>query len=284
MSSTTSANLQRNLSKMSRLQEQLSSGRQLSRPSDSPTGTVTALRLRADLRRGEQLSRNADDGIGWLATADTSLTQGLETLGRVRDLTLQGNNGSMSDSDRAAIAAEVDGLRSHLLGIANTQYLGRPLFGGTAASATSYDAAGTYQGDAGTVDRTVLEGVTVRVNVTGPEVFGPAGSDVFKVLSDISMHLRTDPSQLGNDVAALDQRTLTVRTSLAQVGARYHQVESMRDRTDTARLDAQNSLSEVESVDLPQTITELKLQEVAYQAALSATARVIQPSLMDFLR
>ena len=284
ISTTTTSNLQLNLSHTQRIQEQLSSGRQLNRPSDSPTGTVSALRLRADLRRSEQLVRNAGDGIGWLGTTDTTLTQGLDALGRVRELALRGRNGSMGADDREAIAAEVEGLRDHLLGIANTTYLGRPLFAGTSAATSSYDAAGAFQGDAGTIERTVLDGVTVRVNLTGPEVFGPAGADAFALLTDIADHLRNDPSQLGADITALDQRMLTVKTSLAQVGARYHQVEAMRDRTETARLDAQNALAEVESVDLPKAITELNLQNVAYQAALAATARVIQPSLVDFLR
>lgn len=284
ISAMTTANLQHNLSRMQRLQEQLSSGRQLSRPSDSPTGTVTALQLRSDLRRGEQLVRNASDGIGWLASADTALTQSLDAIGRVRELALRGRNGSMSAEDRGAIATEVDALREHLLGIANTSYLGRPLFGGTTAAPTTYDAAGTYQGDAGVITRTVLAGVTVRINVTGPEVFGPAGSDLFAVLADISDHLRNDPSQLAGDLAALDQRSVGLQTSLAQVGARYHQVEVMRDRTEGARLDATNALAEVESVDLPKAITELNMQEVAYQAALAAISRVIQPSLVDFLR
>ena len=284
ISANTTANLQHSLSQMQRLQEQLSSGRQLARPSDSPTGTVSALRLRADLRRGEQLVRNASDGLGWLGTADSALTQSLDVIGRVRELALRGRNGSMGPDDRAAIATEVDALREHLLGIANTTYLGRPLFAGTAAATVAYDAAGVYQGDAGTVDRTVLDGVSVTVNVTGPAAFGPAGADVFTVLADIADHLRNDPTQLGTDVAALDQRSLDLKTELAQVGARYHQVEAMRSRTEGARLDAQNALAEVESVDLPRTITELKMQEVAYQAALSATARVIQPSLLDFLR
>jgi len=284
ISANTTANLQHSLSQMQRLQEQLSSGRQLARPSDSPTGTVSALRLRADLRRGEQLVRNASDGLGWLGTADSALTQSLDVIGRVRELALRGRNGSMGPDDRAAIATEVDALREHLLGIANTTYLGRPLFAGTAAATVAYDAAGVYQGDAGAVDRTVLDGVSVTVNVTGPAAFGPAGADVFTVLVDIADHLRNDPTQLGTDVAALDQRSLDLKTELAQVGARYHQVEAMRSRTEGARLDAQNALAEVESVDLPRTITELKMQEVAYQAALSATARVIQPSLLDFLR
>jgi len=284
ISASSSANLQHNLLQMQRLQEQLSSGRQLGRPSDSPTGTVSALRLRADLRRGEQLVRNANDGIGWLATADTTLTQGLEALGRVRELALRGRNAAMGDEDRAAIATEVDGLRDHLLALANTTYLGRPIFSGTSAAPDAYDATGTYQGDTGAISRTVLDGVSVQVNVTGPEVFGPAGADVFSVLTDLADHLRLDPTQLDGDVSAIDARMLDLKTGLAQVGARYHQVETMRDRTEGARLDAQNALAEVESVDLPKAITELKLQEVAYQAALAATARVIQPSLVDFLR
>jgi flagellar hook-associated protein 3 FlgL len=284
ISASSSANLQHNLLRMQRLQEQLSSGRQLGRPSDSPTGTVSALRLRADLRRGEQLVRNANDGIGWLATADTTLTQGLEALGRVRELALRGRNAAMGDEDRAAIATEVEGLRDHLLALANTTYLGRPIFSGTSAAPAAYDATGTYQGDTGAISRTVLDGVSVQVNVTGPEVFGPAGADVFAVLTDLADHLRLDPAQLDGDVTAIDARMLDLKTGLAQVGARYHQVETMRDRTEGARLDAQNALAEVESVDLPKAITELKLQEVAYQAALAATARVIQPSLVDFLR
>ncbi len=284
ISTTTSANLQRNLAHMQQIQEQLSSGRQLNRPSDSPTGTVSALRLRADLRRSDQLTRNAGDGIAWLAAADTALTQGIDTVTRARDLALRGRNGSMGPEDREAIASEVDALREHLLGIANTTHLGRPLFAGTSAAVAAYDGTGTYQGDAGTIDRTVLEGMSVQVNLTGPEAFGTAPGDVFAVLADISNHLRTDPSQLDGDIAALDGRALVIKTSLAKVGARYNQVEAMRERTETARLDAQNALAEVESVDLPKAITELNLQSVAYQAALAATARVIQPSLVDFLR
>lgn len=280
----TTANLQANLARLQKVQEQLSSGRQLERPSDSPTGTVSALRLRADLRRSEQLVRNADDGIGWLGAADGSLVQGLDALRRVRELALRGANASMGDEDRAAIAAEVDALHEHLLAVANTTHLGRPLFGGSTTGAAAYDAAGAYVGDGAAVARTILPGVQVRVNLTGPEVFGPPGADVFAVLEDISLHLRTDPAALSADVAALDQGSLRVQTALSEVGARYHQIEAMRDRTELGRLDAQAALAEVESVDLAEASMELALQEVAYQAALSATARVLQPSLLDFLR
>src|SRR5687767_2548916 len=111
-------NLQGNLSKMARLQEQLSSGKAISKPSDSPSGAVSALRLRADIRRSEQLSRNAEDGLGWLGTADTALTSTLDVVRRARDLALRGANAASSAPDRAAMAAEVRQLREQALNLA----------------------------------------------------------------------------------------------------------------------------------------------------------------------
>ena len=63
-----------NLARLSRIQERLSSGRQIGRPSDSPSGTISALRLRSDLRKADQYQRASDDGIGWLSTADVTFT------------------------------------------------------------------------------------------------------------------------------------------------------------------------------------------------------------------
>jgi flagellar hook-associated protein 3 FlgL len=285
MSSRVSRNLQRNMAAMGKLQEHLSSGKQIQRPSDSPTGTVSALRLRADIRRNDQYKRNADDGMGWLGTADNTLTDTLDTVRRVRDLTLQGANAATDPTARTALAAEVQQLREHALSLANTSYLGQPIFGGTANVTAAYDTTGTYHGDTGTVNRTVGAGVSVQVNIPGSMVYGPAGNDLFKVLDDIQQHLTSSPGSLGTtDLANLDQAFLRLQDNLALVGARYHQVEAMGTRADTIKLDSTNQLSQVESIDLPQTIMELQLQEVAYQAALGAATRVLQPSLTDFLK
>jgi flagellar hook-associated protein 3 FlgL len=75
-----------------------------------------------------------------------------------------------------------------------------------------------------------------------------------------------------------------MQNALSSVGSRYHQIEIMQDRNQANQLESQNQLSEVEAVDLPAMVVDLQLQEVAYQAALGATARALQPSLMDFLR
>jgi flagellar hook-associated protein 3 FlgL len=286
MSSRVGLNLQRNSAAMARLQEQLSSGKLISKPSDSPTGTVSALRLRSEIRRADQYKRNADDGIGWLGTADNTLTDMLDTVRRVRDLTLQAANAATDDTGRVALAAEVDQLRQHALALGNTTYLGQPLFGGTSGAASAYDANANYLGDGGTISRTVGDGVSVQVNLPGTQVFGPAGSDLFRVLDDIKNQITTgNTDQLLNvDLGDLDKAFLRLQDSQALVGARYHQVEAMSDRADAAQLDATNQLASVESIDLPKTVMDLQLQEVAYQAALGAAARVLQPSLVDFLK
>jgi flagellar hook-associated protein 3 FlgL len=287
--------LQANLGRMQKLQEQLSSGRAVSRPSDSPVATVSAMQYRSQLRQTEQYVRNAQDGINFLGATDNALTTMLGGVGRVRQLVLAGINGTASTAEREALATEVDALRSGLLDAANARYLDRPIFAGTADVAAAYDrGTGAFLGNEGVetapaatgkVERSVAPGVTVRVNVTGPEVFGPPGDDLFSLLANVSAHLRGgDTDALGADLGALDDRLLVVQNQLAKIGARYHQVETMRERADNDIITLTSGLSEAEDIDLPKTIVDLQLQEVAYKSALSATARVIQPSLLDFLR
>ncbi len=282
----TLAGLQTNLARLGNLQQQLSSGKVLSKPSDSPTGTVSAMQFRSEIRTNEQWSRNADDAKGWLGTIDQTLTSSLGGVRRARDLTLQGlNSGAVSPAAREAMAAEVDALREGLIGAANTTYLGRPVFGGTTNGTAAYTPTGTYVGSTTAVTRTVGAGAAVRVEDNGPEVFGPPGADLFTVLTDIAANLRA-----GNDVAlranltSLDAAMLNVQNKLADVGARYNRVDQMQIAADNRVVSLRGSLSQVEDIDLPKTIVDLQMQQMAYEAALGATQRIITPSLADFLR
>ena len=108
VSRTVMDGLQGNLARMQKLQEQLSSGKQMSRPSDSPVKTVEALQFRSTIRRTEQYVRNADDGLAQLGAADAALTDGLSLTRRVRDLVLTGMNDTVGPEGRAALAGEID--------------------------------------------------------------------------------------------------------------------------------------------------------------------------------
>jgi len=284
---------------MQRLQQKMTSGKEVSRPSDSPTDAVAAMQFRSDRKRTEQYGRNAQDALGLLGAADTTLTNSLESVGRIRELVLLGANATSGPSERTAIAQEIKTIREGLVGLANTTYLNRPIFAGTAEPGAlipaqgAYDASGTYYGNSGPgseVFRTVGPGgAKVQVNMAGPDVFGTGGTSLFQVLSDIETRLRsgTDAdiqTMITTDLNNLDARRLNVLNKLAEVGARYNRVETMKTKAEDDLLQISNSLSQAEDIDLPKTIVDIQLQEVSYRAALSTTAKVIQPSLVDFLR
>jgi flagellar hook-associated protein 3 FlgL len=294
IAATALANLQGNLERIGRTQQQLSSGRLISSPSDSPTGTVTSLQLRAQIRSNEQYSRNAEDGLAWLGTIDSALTDAAGQIHRSRDLLVQGmSTGVQGLQSRDAIAAEIDQLRDGLVQSANATYLDRPVFGGTTAGGLAYSTSGAYVGDGGVsatggpqspVYRTLSETTTLRVDISGPEAFGTGATQLFAVLTDISAHLRGDTSQLPGDLDRLDAARVNLQNMISDVGARSNRVAQLRQGADDQILTLRSSLSDVENIDLPKTITELQMQQIAYQAALGATAKAIQPSLLDFLR
>ena len=280
------ANLQRNIAKGEKIQDQLSSGKQINRPSDSPTGTVSALQLRGESRANNQYTRNADDGLGWLGAIQDTLSSVSTLTNRARDLTVKGLNTGGNDalSDQA-LAAEIDQIREALIGYGNTKYLDRPVFGGTTAGAAAYDSAGTYVGDGGQTARTVGAGAKVRVDATGPEAFGSGDTQLFAVLKNISDGLRSgDRTSVADNLTKLDTASDLAKTTLSDVGARYNRIEQMKQSAQDRLLTVTSQLSDIEDVDLPKTIMEMQLQQTSYQAALAASAKVIQPSLIDFLR
>jgi len=280
------AGLQGNLSRLGTTQQRLSTGKLISRPSDSPTGTVAAMQYRSDTALAKQYGRNADDGMGWLNAQDTALTGVVEQLNRVRDLALQGMSSGAGGSAEAreSLATEIDNVRAESLGLANTRYLDRPVFGGTTSGTDAFDTNGAYVGDTGQVQRTVGDNLKVRVDSDGQAIFGGGSTQLFTLLAAVADHLRTNPGALSADLGRIDQLSGTLHAAQSSVGARYNQLSQARQFSDDRVLDLTSQLSDVEDIDLPKTLMDLSLQQTAYQAALSAGAKVVQPSLVDFLR
>jgi flagellar hook-associated protein 3 FlgL len=288
------ANLQRNLAKGAKIQEQLSSGKQLNRPSDSPAGTVSALQLRSESLTSQQYTRNAEDGLGWLSTLEDTLASSSTLTNRARDLTVQALNTNSNGALAAeALAAEIDQIRDTLIAQANTRYLDRPVFGGNTVDPVAYDENGAYVGNTfdpaqpatTSVSRTVGSGVKVRVDMTGVEAYGNGTTGLFAVLKDISASIRAgDRDQLATNLGQLDKAGDQLKSAVSEIGSRYNRITQMKESAQDRLLSVRSQLSDIEDIDLPKTIMDMQLQQTSYQAALAATAKVIQPSLIDFLR
>jgi flagellar hook-associated protein 3 FlgL len=294
-SRTMLTNINRNGRSLAAAQERIASGKQVQRPSDGPAQVLSALDYRSQLRRNEQLNRNTLDAQAWLDNADSSLTHSVDRLSRARTLVVGGVNAAADEQSRAAYAAEIRAIREELLQTSNTRFLGRPIFAGTDDVTDAYQADGTYQGNAGVVERNVAPGVSVRVNRTGPEIYGdavdigaggdPMTGNVFQLLDAVAAALETgDLVTASSGLERITAATDRIERAQVEMGARSKQIEEIGARNAEVDIELKFALAEVEDVDIAEALIEVQVQEMAYQAALGVAAKVIQPTLLDFLR
>ncbi|TFD34089.1 flagellar hook-associated protein 3 [Cryobacterium sp. TMT1-19] len=280
-------NLQANLARMAQLQEQATTLKAIARPSDDPARAADSLTVRAEQRAVTQYARNADNGDGWLTTASMALAEATNLLNQVRDLTVQGaNDGALSPAAKEAIAARLDGLTQNLLAQANADYLGRSVFAGNSDAGLAFrdDPDFTFTGTAtASVDRRIGADTTVRVDADGAAIFGTATNSIFALIGTIADDLRAG-TNVGAHLTAIDLAMKTVLTAQTDVGVRQAQIQKAGEALVQHKGNLEAQRAGIEDIDLGQAILDLKLQEVTYQAALSVTARVLQPTLMDFLR
>lgn len=295
LTSRSLGSVQTGLTRMSAAQEQLSTGKRINRPSDDPVGTTTALRARAGVAQQAQLQRNAQDGVAWLTTIDSAIQGAATQIQRAYTLAIQGaNTASNGGAAENAIADEVDQIKQGILALANTSYLGRPVFGGTTTGTAAFAAdatgtvsyAGTGDQPGGAVNRRVGAGTIVRVDSDGTKVFGADGANVFDHLDQLSSALRSSPpnsAQIQTSITDLQNDLARLSAAAADEGARMNQINQANNVASANQLAMQKTQSDVEDVDVAEATITLQTQSNAYQAALMAVAKTSQRSLLDFL-
>ena len=275
---------------LTKIQGQIASNKRIQIASDDPGAALASLGNRAELRRSEQLGRNADPATDWLNAADRASTSAVDLLTQARSLVVQATSGANDDTARLAIANQLRQIRESLLSTANTQVGGRSIFAGTAAGA-AYDASGTFTGDAGAVSAPVAAGVTMQISRTGTEMFGtadpldPANGDIFQVLDAIAAAVQTnDAGTVQAALGKIDAATTRVQNVQTELGSRLTQLEDLRTSAKARAQDLNSQISELEDIDVAEAAITLKAKELAYQSALGVAGRILQTTLLDFLR
>lgn len=288
MVSSTLTDLNGSLERLQRSQTRLSTGRVITKPSDDPAGTSSAMKMRQQLRRSDQHARVITDTEAMLRTADAAIVNGLDLMSRVKELAVEAANiGASGGTTRMALSAELTSLRDGLLAVANTQYLNRSLFNGT-ADGKAYDPTGVYLGNDATVVREVGPNTTIQANVTGPEVFGDATApegDLFAMLDRLEAAiLADDMAGVAAEHENLDVARQNMASAAAQIGVRGARLQSIEDRRTADEVVMREALAQIEDADIAEALISVKTNENAYQAALQAAGRVLPPSLLDYMR
>lgn len=274
---------------MTQGQQQLATGQRISKPSDDPVGLTYQMRYDTDLARSDEFLMNTQTGTEILKTMDSLMQQASDVLKRARTLGLQAANGTLDAQQRGTISAEIKQLKEQMVTIGNSTYNGRYLFNGQKTDQAPYSTAtaSSDKTDTGLFYLNVSPSVKVPVSITGEIVFGQADStnNVFKVLDELSTALDTNTvSGISSSVDKIDAAVDHMMISWAEIGARMNRFELMENRIASEQVSLQEQRSNVADVDFSEAIMNLKMKENVLQAALSTGARVMQTSLVDFIR
>ena len=285
-------NLNRTLTEMSKLQEQMTTGRKINRASDDPVGITYALRYRSELSANEQYQKNVDMALSWLDFNDTVLQQAQDVLKRLKELAVQGSNGTNPDVALNNIADEVIQLKEQIVDIANSTLNGKYVFNGEKTDVIPYDPTvtpfdpSTIETDSGAIYYMVGVGVKLQINLSGSDVFGRPGEadNIFAVFDQIITALQNgNHSGVSAQIANIESRMDKILNQQSEIGARVNRVELMQNRLKDLEINLTDLQSKTEDVDFEKLIIDAKINENIYQASLSVGAKIITPSLVDFL-
>lgn len=322
-----------NLQNMRTLQQQLTSGKQIRKPSDDPFKVARSMQLSADIDANTQYNNNIKDTINWLDTTDTSLSQLGDTFQRVRELLISAGNAAYGPSERAAIKDEINQRIGQVSQILNTNFDGKYIFAGTNGTNKPmdtitdankntqlvYSKAGggqlqisippssadsdynIYNMIGGKLTTEISQGVCVQYNVSANSILQFTAEDgksydLRELMTQIVNHLdgknddgtaadATATSKLSNqDLTGITDVIDNILSIRSDVGSKQNAMESAQSKNEDENYSMTTILSQTEDIDITQKTMEYANMQTVYTASLQTSAKIIQPSLMDYLR
>ncbi len=291
-----------NLTRLSKYQSQLATGKKIQVPSDDPVVAARALKLRTDVSELKQYKSNVEDAQSWLDITETTLSNMGDVLHRVRELTVKGGTGTNTQEETEKIAAELKQLKEQMIKLGNTTYAGRYIFSGFKTDKPLLNDDGSFAMDVSTSRENIKYeigiGDNININVTGGDLFNNGGDAVYDEVSgtgqtgmvishmnELISALETgDTTAVGNMLNEIDEDINTVLRIRADVGARSNRLELTANRLENDIVNFTKLMSNNEDVDIAETIINLQNEQNVYNASLAGGARIIQTSLIDFLR
>lgn len=285
-----SGNMMRNLmnsqNKFDKYMEQLNTGKKISKPSDDPVIAMKGIGYRTQVVQVEQYKRNVGEINNWMDNSDSALDETTKALQRMRELTIKASSSTNDKDELASIREEVEQLEEHIMDLANTNVNGKYIFNGSNTKDRPVNADGKVTGiseDNKDVVIDVGNETKIKVNVPPGTVFTEQLFEDIAALKD-ALNDESGQADLDASIKALDDRINDTIDARADLGARMNRMELVESRLDEQSVLAKKTMSENEDIDFAEAITNLITQESLHRAALSAGSRIIQPSLIDFLR
>ena len=291
---TALSNINLNYKKMQEIQEKLSSGKRINRPSDDPSGTRKVLGLKAEESQVQQFLDNTETAKEQINFTSNTLESIQDIFSKIKELTIQASNDTLGQSERKIISGELDELLESVLQNANTDNNGRYIFSGTQTLTSAFTATRdsngnissvSYNGNNEEIKYQIGPNTFMQINLPGGKLF--QDNKAFSTLISLrdSLNASTfDSTAFSNLRTTMDTATDAISTEITKFGAKANRLEMTTNSLENSQTALKELISYTEDADVASLIMDLKHQENVLQSSLKTGAMVIQSTLLDFLR
>jgi len=298
--------IRKSKSRLEDLQTQSATLKKLNTPSDDPVGAAKVLEVRTDQVNNKQFHSNIKTAETFLLNTDQAVSDLVDIIIRAKELALSQSSGaSSSESTRMAVAEEVTQLFNQGLSVANRKIGNQYILAGFQTDKAPVNNEGQYLGDHGKKMTEVSKGIFISMNIPGAEIFNTkpsplqnieagffpknnaSGQNVnfFEQLQRLKGSLVIgDTDGIRNSIDAFDQLRDRMVSIRSKVGSRLSGMEGTEKSLERSEITTADLMSTIEDADMVAVMSDLAKEEAVYKNALSSSKRLIQPSLMDFLR
>lgn len=297
-------NISSNLGTVGKMQQQMASGKRITKISDDPIGAISSMQIRVKLYKSEQYQKNVDRALTWLDETESSVLELNDIIKRAYETAVGMSTDTMDDDERSAAAQLVKQLRDHVVTIGNAKSNDKYIFGGynvsnapfevVAPGQITYNGINIKTGDAGDLNALAQDSIsyavgfniTMDVSTTGVALFGTGDNNLYNVLDDFYNALEANApcDELTGFIAKLQNGQSDVLSIAAEIGGKVNRLELIQNRFDEDILTYTDRKSNIEDVDQAEAIMNYKMAQAVYEASLQIGSNIIQPSLVNFLK
>lgn len=277
--------------RQTQLQDQIASGQRIKLPGDDPAAVGRLLTMEAEKRRVAQFERNADVALELSQATYANLSSLKDLSDRAGELALLGT-GTLGEEATSAYAAEIDQLIEQAVKVGNGRLRDDYLFAGTALDSEPYtvtrDADGkitavAYAGntDARTLSLAEQSSVTIGTSGTTNQAIG----DFINTLVTLRDAMKTnDRGALDTAIAGLETGEDALVDAIGTSGAAEMRIEVSKNQLTSRSSELERLVSAEADADLPSTVVKLSQATTAYEAALASASRILNLSILDYLK
>ena len=308
---------QNNLTNMSKINQQISTGKVINTVSDDPHKAIRIMNMNNEIKYTEKYNSNIDETVGWMNTTDGALESTGNLLNEIKETILKVGNGTYSQNEMKSLNADINEKIKQLADTLNSTYGGKYLFAGTNVDDAplkvvenpdgsvklefSKDKNGQTIPNTDDLKADISSGINIDYNISVGEILNIKDGngnninllDEINNLSTLMNNIANGDEQtastakeelLNNTKGKIDQLFDHVVNERTSLGVRVSTAEKIKELNDEDILNIQDVLSKTQDTDVVEKFIELKSAEMIYQASIQVGAKLIQPTILDYIR